>query len=109
MIRTPRGHERAACMVRLRRFSPRATAHDRSGVLTHVRAYCYSLVGAAVSGHATVEMQRHYSMVSGIEMRESLAKVVSLAGFRDALAANDAASATTGPTDGTSGVKSGVK
>jgi hypothetical protein len=43
------------------------------------------VVTRAVSGHATESMQRHYSTVSADEMRHNLAKVVSLAGLRDAL------------------------
>jgi integrase len=42
------------------------------------------LVTRAVSGHATEEMQIHYSTVTGDEMRASLTRVVSLAGFREA-------------------------
>jgi integrase len=45
------------------------------------------VVTRAVSGHATEAMQRHYSTVSAVEMRTSLAKVIDLAGIRQALAA----------------------
>jgi len=45
------------------------------------------VVTRAVSGHATEAMQRHYSTVSAAEMRNSLAKVIDLAGIRKALAA----------------------
>lgn len=45
------------------------------------------VVTRAISGHATETMQQHYSSVSGDEMRQSLARVVSLAGFKKALAA----------------------
>jgi hypothetical protein len=45
------------------------------------------IVTRAVSGHATEAMQRHYSTVSPAEMRNSLAKVIDLAGIRRALAA----------------------
>ncbi len=45
------------------------------------------VVTRAVSGHATEAMQRHYSTVSPIEMKNSLAKVIDLAGIRKALAA----------------------
>lgn len=40
------------------------------------------VVTRAVSGHATEAMQRRYSTVSADEMRQSLARVVSLAQFR---------------------------
>jgi hypothetical protein len=45
------------------------------------------VVTRAVSGHATEAMQQHYSTVSPIEMKASLAKVIDLAGIRKALAA----------------------
>lgn len=45
------------------------------------------VVTRAVSGHATEAMQQHYSTVSPIEMKASLAKVIDLAGIRQALAA----------------------
>jgi hypothetical protein len=38
----------------------------------------------ASSGHATLEMQHRYSSVDGAEVRNGLAKVISLAGFREA-------------------------
>lgn len=44
------------------------------------------VVTRAISGHATETMQLHYSSVSGDEMKQSLARVVSLAGYREALA-----------------------
>ena len=43
------------------------------------------VVTRAISGHATEAMQRHYSTVNADEMRTSIAKVVSIAGFREAL------------------------
>lgn len=46
------------------------------------------LVTRSISGHATEEMQRHYSTVGETEQRDGLARVVSLAGFREALRAN---------------------
>jgi integrase len=50
------------------------------------------VVTRAVSGHASESMQQHYSTVSPEEMRQSLAKVISLAGVRAAIAgARDAA------------------
>ncbi len=44
------------------------------------------VVTRAISGHATEQMQQHYSTVNADEMRSSIAKVVSLAGFREAMA-----------------------
>jgi integrase len=42
------------------------------------------IVTRSISGHATEEMQRHYSTVQADEMRSGLAKVISLGGFREA-------------------------
>lgn len=50
-------------------------------------AEVHDLVVRSISGHATREMQDHYSSVAPAEVREGLAKVISLAGFREALAA----------------------
>lgn len=44
------------------------------------------IVTRSISGHATETMQRHYSTVHPTEQRGALAKVVDLAGFREALA-----------------------
>jgi integrase len=48
-------------------------------------AEVHDFVVRAISGHATVEMQSHYSTVAGDEVRAGLAKVIGLAGFRAAL------------------------
>ena len=45
------------------------------------------IVTRSISGHATEEMQQHYSTVNPDEMRSGLAKVISLGGFREAHAA----------------------
>jgi hypothetical protein len=68
-----------------KRFTPRAmrpTFQDLARA-----AEVKDVVTRAVSGHATDAMQRHYSTVSAVEMRNSLAKVIDLAGIRAALAA----------------------
>ena len=49
------------------------------------RAEVRDVVTRSISGHLTEGMQRHYSTVAADEQRASLAKVVSLAGFRAAL------------------------
>jgi integrase len=49
------------------------------------RAEVRDVVTRSISGHLTEEMQRHYSTVAPEEQRQSLAKVISLAGFRAAL------------------------
>ena len=46
------------------------------------------VVTRSVSGHLTEDMQRHYSTVNPVEQRESLARVVSLAKFREAFGGN---------------------
>lgn len=40
------------------------------------------LVTRAISGHATEQMQQHYSTVAQTEMRQGIAKIISLAGVR---------------------------
>jgi hypothetical protein len=45
------------------------------------------IVTRSISGHATPDMQRHYSTVSGDEMREGLAKVIDIATGRERRAA----------------------
>ena len=45
------------------------------------------IVTRAVSGHATEAMQEHYSTVGQEEIRDGVAKVISLAGLKQALAA----------------------
>jgi len=47
----------------------------------------HDLVVRAISGHATRQMQDHYSSVAPVEVRNGLAKVVALGGFREALGA----------------------
>jgi integrase len=43
------------------------------------------LVTRAISGHATEQMQQHYSTVAQAEMRQGIAKIISLAGVREAM------------------------
>lgn len=43
----------------------------------------HDLVVRAISGHSTRQMQEHYSSVAPSEVRDGLAKVVALTGFRD--------------------------
>ncbi len=43
------------------------------------------LVTRAISGHATEQMQQHYSTVEQTEMRQGIAKIISLAGVREAM------------------------
>lgn len=45
------------------------------------------IVTRSISGHATPKMQRHYSTVSGDEMRAGLAKVIDIARGRERAAA----------------------
>ena len=46
------------------------------------------IVTRAVSGHATEEMQRHYSTVHQHEIRDGIARIVSLGEFRQAMNAD---------------------
>jgi hypothetical protein len=46
-------------------------------------AHVHDFVTRAISGHATSVMHEHYSSVAGTEVREGLARVISLARFRD--------------------------
>lgn len=46
------------------------------------------IVTRAVSGHATEEMQRHYSTVHQNEIREGIARIVDLGEFRRAMASD---------------------
>ncbi len=67
------------------------------------------VVTRAVSGHATEAMQRRYSTVSPDEMRSSLARVVSLAKFRQIhKAEKKPETSTCGTENGTAGVCIGV-
>ena len=45
------------------------------------------IVTRAISGHATPEMQQHYSTVSSDEMRAGIAKVIDIATGRERAAA----------------------
>jgi hypothetical protein len=45
------------------------------------------LVTRAISGHATETMQHHYSTVAAAEKQQAIAKVIDLAGVREAAAA----------------------
>jgi hypothetical protein len=56
------------------------------------------VVTRAVSGHVTEAMQRHYSTVAPDEMRQGLAKVVSLAGFKEAMESARSGGAKSGAT-----------
>lgn len=63
-------------------------------------ASVHDFVARSISGHATVEMQQHYSSVNGSEVRDGLAKVISLAGLR--LAQKSSADGDHGPIDASS-------
>lgn len=69
---------------------------EATGVKKHLSAYfmrrtfqdlaraaqVHDFVVRSISGHATVEMQAHYSTVGDAEVRASLAQVISIAGLR---------------------------
>ncbi len=64
--------------------TPRAMRSHVSGL--RARNVADSVTGS-ISGHATPEMQRHYSTVSGDEMRAGLVKVIDIATGRERRAA----------------------
>lgn len=47
-------------------------------------AQVHDFVARSISGHAAVEMHPHHSSVSALEVRDGLAKVVSLLDFKRA-------------------------
>lgn len=69
-------------------------------------AQVHDLVVRAISGHATFEMQQHYSTVAGEEVRAGLAKVIDLAGFTRA---RQAGSGDAGGDAGGSAKESGAE
>lgn len=79
--------------IRRRRRAPRArlqghAARDASHVPgSRAHRELAEIVTRAISGHSTPEMQRHYSTVSGDEMRAGLAKVIDIATGRERRAA----------------------
>ena len=76
-----------ACAAKLgKRLTPRGMRRTFQDLARE--AQVADVVTRAVSGHATGTMQMHYSSVSGDEMKRSLARVVSLAGYRQAMASS---------------------
>jgi hypothetical protein len=65
-----------------KRISPRAMRRTFQDLAR--AAELRDIVTPSVSGHSSEAMQRHYSTVSSTEQREGLARVVSLAKFREA-------------------------
>jgi hypothetical protein len=62
-------------------------------------ARVHDFVVRAISGHATVQMQEHYSSVDGDEVRSGLAKVISLAGFARLQRESEPSGDASGDTD----------
>ena len=58
------------------------------------------IVTRAISGHATEQMQRHYSTVNSKEVEESIGKVISLARARELLETSKAKKRAGGPEGG---------
>ena len=73
----------AKAMGLAKRLTPRALRRTFQDLAR--AAEVKDVVTRAISGHATESMQRHYSTVRQEEIRSGLARVVSLAGFRQAL------------------------
>ena len=95
-------------------FKPFREAARLAGIKKHLTPRCMrrtyqdlsreanvaGIVTRSISGHLTEEMQNHYSTVTRDEQRDGLAKVISMAGFREAM--------QEGPTGGVpGGVKEG--
>ena len=68
---------RAAIGLR-KRFTPRGMRRTFQDLAR--AAAVHDVVTRSISGHATEEMQRHYSTSSAAEQRDGLAKVLELAG-----------------------------
>jgi site-specific recombinase XerC len=82
---------------------PIAAVAEAAGIQKHLSPYfmrrtfqglcraaqVHDFIARSISGHATVEMYQHYSSVSALEVREGLAKVVSLLDFKQARAKPD--------------------
>jgi len=69
-----------------RRVTPRAMRRTYQDLARS--AEMRDLVTRAISGHATEQMQQHYSTVAQSEMRDGIAKIISLAGVGEAMAAH---------------------
>jgi integrase len=67
-----------------KRFTPHGMRRTNKDLLR--RAGVSQVVSMALSGHLTERMHEHYSTVSGEEMRQSIAKVVQVAGLQVPLA-----------------------
>ena len=94
--------EVAAAMESKKKITPRSMRRTFQDLAR--AAEVKDIVTRAVSGHATDSMQGHYSTVHGEEVREGLARVVSLARFRETLQREDRESGAQEP----GGVLSGV-
>ena len=77
--------EVAAAVGIKKRITPHGMRRTSKDLLR--QAGTSQVVSMAISGHLTEQMHQHYSTVSEAEQRESLAKVISLAGFKQAMAA----------------------
>jgi integrase len=78
--------ERTAEAIKLgKRVTPRAMRRTYQDLAR--AAEMKDLVTRAISGHATEQMQQHYSTVAQTEMRQGIAKIISLAGVREAMSA----------------------
>jgi integrase len=77
--------EVAAAIKLGRRVTPRGMRRTYQDLAR--AAEMKDLVTRAISGHATEQMQQHYSTVAQTEIREGIAKIISLAGVREAMGA----------------------
>ena len=88
--------EKIAEAIKLgKRVTPRAMRRTYQDLAR--AAEMKDLVTRAISGHATEQMQQHYSTVAQTEMRQGIAKIISLAGVREAMSEGGMEVVWTGP------------
>ena len=100
LLRKPFDHV-ATLLSLMKRITPRAMRRSFQDLARS--AQVNDVVTRSISGHATEQMQRHYSTVSESEQAEGLAKVLSMMDFRNrkpAPAAADPGAAVQGPDVG---------
>jgi hypothetical protein len=81
-----------------KKLTPRAMRRSFQDLARNARVD--DLVTRSISGHATEQMQRHYSTVSDREQAEGLAKVLRMMDFRDRKPTGDAVGADVGASGG---------
>ncbi len=80
LLRSPFQHVTQLLSLK-KRITPRAMRRSFQDLARSARVD--DVVTRSISGHATEQMQRHYSTVSEVEQAEGLAKVLRMMDFRD--------------------------